>query len=465
MRTFAIITLCLLPTLATATPVQFTHQGRVLDAAGGGLNDPVDLTISLCPNATPTIGESCHTETFDAIAPQDGYFAVLLGESGSLDHTFFDVPNLWIAVSMDGGASEFSSRQPIASFTPRTGMLFVGGPSGACSGGANEGAVVYDDGALKFCDGSRWRTVSTAINVVQDGPTRRWSDGTYAASCDDYIRSEDDNRQYAGDIGSGVYTIDVDNTGSIDPFAVYCDMEREDGGWTLLLNLDTSDGHVMWWGASEWTNTSTYGTVDSTPFSGDFKSKAYSALTGTSELLLTVHEQGTTLGWKQFTKANGNSLHWFMGQGDNTPLATSVIASDTGGVWDGERLVRTSTTLTANRCIQTGGGCTTNNGGSPDGDRISSPQATPSNNNGGGLGNWHDMNYCCSGTLAGHTCNGETIRTASEAQAGWTYSGQHGTFGSDSLLPMSGTQTNSSCGHANWASANTVAYDYALFVR
>lgn len=33
---------------------------------------------------------------------------------------------------------------------------------------------------------------------------------------------------------SGVYVIDPDNEGEIEPFTTYCDMDTQDGGWTLL---------------------------------------------------------------------------------------------------------------------------------------------------------------------------------------------------------------------------------------
>ena len=455
-------------TTVAAAPVQLVQQGRLLDPTGAPVNGTVDLTLSLCPNAAPTGGESCYSETFSQMDVQDGYFAVILGDETPLDHTVFDVPALWVAFSIDGGGSELSSRQRMSSFAPHTGMVYLGGPSGACENGANEGAIVYSEGNLMFCDGVDWRTVSTTLSIVATGGVRTWSDGAVALSCEDYIRPADSNRIFIGEAVSGAYRIDPDATGPIAPFDVYCDMETQDGGWTMVLNLDTSDGHVMWWGAGEWTNTGTYGTVDNTPFSNDLKTQAYSDLTGTSDVLLVAHEQGITQGWKQFTKANGNSLHWYMSQGDNTLLGTEVVASDVSGMWSQERLVRLSTTLVANRCYQhNGGSCTGNNASSPDGDRISSNEATgyAGDNTGGGLGNWHDMNYCCGSSLAGHSCNGHSIRTASEAQAGWSYDTQFGTFGTDSLLPMNGAKNNNDCSNANWAIQNGRNLDYALYVR
>ena len=38
----------------------------------------------------------------------------------------------------------------------------------------------------------------------------------------------------------------------------------------MALNLDTSDGHVMWWGHALWTDANLFGNV-ATPFASDFK--------------------------------------------------------------------------------------------------------------------------------------------------------------------------------------------------
>ena len=47
----------------------------------------------------------------------------------------------------------------------------------------------------------------------------------------------------ATDLGwtDGVYTIDPDGEGPIEPFSVYCDMTTDSGGWTWIINGDSAE--------------------------------------------------------------------------------------------------------------------------------------------------------------------------------------------------------------------------------
>ena len=128
--------------------------------------------------------------------------------------------------------------------------------------------------------------------------------------------------------------------------------------------------------------------------------------------------------------------------------------------------MRSSTALYANHCIQSGGQCTINGGGDPDGNRIGSHQATWQNDRGGGLGNWADIHYCCGGPYAGMSCYGYAFRTTSEAQAGWcpSHSGP-GYFGSDTFAVATCTMINVNCPTAEWSGPSGVDYDYAIFLR
>ncbi|KWA84303.1 hypothetical protein WL29_23385 [Burkholderia ubonensis] len=69
------------------------------------------------------------------------------------------------------------------------------------------------------------------IGIETAGAGRRWKDGTYAASCKDYL-SPGSNYQYTGVTGDGVYTIAPAGA----PLDVYCDMSTDGGGWMLFTN-------------------------------------------------------------------------------------------------------------------------------------------------------------------------------------------------------------------------------------
>ena len=388
-------TICLALSLsaAHAAPIHLAQQGRLSDATGQPINGEHDLTVSLCPNAEVTPGESCRDELFTGLSFEDGYFSLLLGSNSTLDHHVFDTEPLFVGFAI--GGQSLGARQPVTNLVPRHGgMLLLGdAPSDACDDTTYEGALIYNEGQVRVCTANGWATLAQMEVIALNNGYRSWSDGSFGTSCEDYIRPSGGNRQYVGSVGNGVYRIDPDGSGAIEPYDAWCDMSTDDGGWTLVLNLDTSDGHVMWWGNPLWTNTTTRGSA-STPFAADHKSPAYSNLSGTTQVRIDVHQQGTRVGYRTWQKDGTAALRDYLAGGDNTRLGQSVIASDIGGIAGSEYLVRTSgNTLYANHCIN--GTCVTDSAGSPDGRRIGTPQSAPANNNGGGLGDWSDMGYCC----------------------------------------------------------------------
>lgn len=100
-----------------------------------------------------------------------------------------------------------------------------------------------------------WKKSAT---IVANGAGRRWSDGSFAVSCNGY-RHPTGNRLYSGLTGDGTYTVDPDGTGPIAPFDVSCDMTTNGGGWTQIpltaLTVDqqnfSNDNKGAW-------NSSTY---------------------------------------------------------------------------------------------------------------------------------------------------------------------------------------------------------------
>jgi hypothetical protein len=87
-----------------------------------------------------------------------------------------------------------------------------------------------------------------------------------------------EQKQRAPNSTSGVYTVDPDGVGPIAPFEAYCDMERDGGGWTLVM-VSSDDGQATW----TW-NQRTLMTTDQTLVGNvhernkDFKSRALHTL-------------------------------------------------------------------------------------------------------------------------------------------------------------------------------------------
>jgi len=56
---------------------------------------------------------------------------------------------------------------------------------------------------------------------------------------------------------SGVYWIDPDGDGSIEPFQAYCDMTTDGGGWTLLMKLN-GDNETFQYSSAYWTDSQVF---------------------------------------------------------------------------------------------------------------------------------------------------------------------------------------------------------------
>lgn len=85
--------------------------------------------------------------------------------------------------------------------------------------------------------------------VLQAGGYRTWADGSYAASCNDYLNPAAP-KSYTGSTGDGVYRIQPPGQAAAD---VKCDMTNDGGGWTLVVGISAANRNHVTTGASTWT--------------------------------------------------------------------------------------------------------------------------------------------------------------------------------------------------------------------
>ena len=209
-----------LPAVAAATPVTLSHQGRLLDATGVPLQGPQQVTVAL--HASEGSASSFWSDTF-AVNANDGYVSVILGSDETLDtadllrdevwieyivgtslgrQRLLSVPYAAVARSVDGGRGRFD------------GAVTLGSEEDSFCGPATAGSLVWNAASsqVQVCDGTRFRSLG-GTQIVLDGTSRRWSDGTLARDCNAY-RNPTGSYEYAGDTGTGVYTIDPDGDGN-----------------------------------------------------------------------------------------------------------------------------------------------------------------------------------------------------------------------------------------------------------
>jgi hypothetical protein len=168
-----------------------------------------------------------------------------------------------------------------------------GGPN--CST-CTVGEACQSDGdcQTKRCKSGTCRPAIVTGKRTQKSPGR-WSDGTYADSCQSYRRPPSKAYAYKGSTGSGRYRI---RTGKNQTTVVRCEMKTQKGGWTLAATL-VNDKRRKWDKQSVFENDSTFGSIGNRR-KRDYKSKAWSEVEADDLMIVTKNY------YFGFTKLFGN---------------------------------------------------------------------------------------------------------------------------------------------------------------
>jgi hypothetical protein len=147
---------------------------------------------------------------------------------------------------------------------------------------------------------------------------------------------------------SGRYWV---NPSASSAFEVYCDMVTAGGGWTLMMNLDTSDGNARYYRDDTWWRTSTgYGNLE-TALTNDYKSSGVFGGSWSAMMIRVHREDLQTAGWRSWSlPANTNFITKFAtapARSGNV-LTTGTTGADVGSLSTSDVVVRPAGQLQVN---------------------------------------------------------------------------------------------------------------------
>ncbi len=211
-------------------------------------------------------------------------------------------------------------------------------PPFACDASVS-GAVYYDNKsfAIRYCSQGVWRSLADTCGNGIVETTEECDDGNNASgdgcnstcvasvgyaktkpgkTCDDVLTLA---KAEAVTPVDGLFWITGSGT---TPFQAYCDMKTEGGGWTLVLNLDTSDGATRHYDDTTfWTGKNPVGSA-ATWATADFKSSAFEFVTA-SVFLMRLHNGGTSKSYSTYgllPAYAGKTLYYLFGNIGNSTI-------------------------------------------------------------------------------------------------------------------------------------------------
>ena len=139
---------------------------------------------------------------------------------------------------------------------------------------------------------------------------------------------------------SGVYSIDPDGEGGAGDFQVFCEMGLDDGGWTLVMSINTSDGHMSKLVDNIWTAHSQSGNFNNR-WTNDYKSLAATVVDGEHLLVIvrdhSSNEGGPIRGWRSWKLDGQKAFQDFFDVSMGGSCANSTGGCNSGHSGDGRQ--------------------------------------------------------------------------------------------------------------------------------
>ena len=207
--------------LSYATPLQYNHQGRLLDTDGNGLSGEHELMFRIYDTEDVVLWEETLQVDFE-----NGFYSLNLGEDESnnpLDDSIFAAYPLWMELSVDGDALE--PRHPIQSVP----YANIAGTAESVDGGVvNASEVRIDDFTVIDTAGS-WMGNPINWNDLEGVPA-------------DIFDGDDDTQLQESEVE------DYISNGIIDLFA-----ESTVGGQSIVTIAPSScfDGEILVWDGTQ----------------------------------------------------------------------------------------------------------------------------------------------------------------------------------------------------------------------
>ena len=238
----------LLSSIASAVPLQYNHQGRLLDVDGIGLEGDHELRFRILDDSDGVLWEESFTVDFT-----DGFYSVNLGndeQDNPLDDSIFTAYPLWMELSVDGDT--LSPTHPIQSVP----YASVSGLAENLEGGSVDATEVLINGIPVIdasghwvgpADQPDWYSIPNRPSGLDDGDDDTQLD---QAGVLNYIDGSTVN------LGTGSQ-VDSANIVTADSFDSYLATELTDGDNDTLAELGCAVGEIASWGANNaWVCTS-----------------------------------------------------------------------------------------------------------------------------------------------------------------------------------------------------------------